>query len=145
MSTVLLVDDDLDNLWALQLALEGSGHRVVLAESGPEALDKLAREPVRLIVTDWEMPGMDGEELCRQVRRIPAFAQLPILMLSAAPEPAFGPVCWSVYFRKPADLPSLILAIDTFVAAHLNSPSIRLACSDLAPARWPPVEARCWP
>jgi CheY-like chemotaxis protein len=50
MSTVLLVDDDLENLWALQLALESKGHHVVLAENGRQALNGLAREPVRLIV-----------------------------------------------------------------------------------------------
>jgi hypothetical protein len=89
--------------------------------------------PARLIVTDWEMSGMDGGELCRRVRCIPAFAQLPILVLSGAPEPVSGPVCWSVYFRQPVDLPSLMFAIDTFVAARLTSPSIRLACSEPAP------------
>jgi CheY-like chemotaxis protein len=145
MSTVLLVDDDLDNLWALQLALESDGHHVILAKSGPEALGKLVREPARLIVTDWEMPGMDGGELCRRVRCIPAFAQLPILVLSGAPEPVSDSVCWSTYFRKPVDLASLIFAINTFVAARLTSPIIRLACSEPAPSRWPAVEARAWP
>jgi CheY-like chemotaxis protein len=48
MSTVLLVDDDLENLWALQLALVSSGHRVVLAKNGREALTELARSPLFL-------------------------------------------------------------------------------------------------
>jgi hypothetical protein len=56
-------------------------------------------------------------------------------VLSGAPEPVSGPVCWSVYFRKPVDLASLMFAIDTFVAARLTSPSIRLACSEPAPSR----------
>jgi CheY-like chemotaxis protein len=145
MSTVLMVDNDLDNLWALQLALESNGHHVVLAKSGREALDKLAREPARLLVTDWEMPGMDGGDLCRRVRRIPAFARLPILVLSAAPEPTYDPVCWSMYFRKPVDVPSLIHAIQNLVAARLTSAAVRLACTDPAPSRWPAVQARCFP
>ncbi|WP_236674462.1 response regulator [Paraburkholderia hospita] len=90
MSTVLLVDDDLENLWALQLALESCGHHMVLAENGREALQKLQRELPRLIVTDWQMPGMDGAELCRRVRCQPAFADLPVIMLSAMPEPGPG-------------------------------------------------------
>jgi CheY-like chemotaxis protein len=119
MSTVLLVDDDLENLGALQLVLESSGHHVVLAENGQEALRKLAREPAKLIVTDWEMPGMDGKELCRRVRSQPAFAQLPIVMLSAAPEPADEAPFWSMFFRKPADLSLLMRAVDLFAAERL--------------------------
>ncbi|MEA3131231.1 MAG: hypothetical protein QOF46_3026 [Paraburkholderia sp.] len=56
MSTVLLVDDDLDNLWALQLASESGGHHVVLAQTGAQALHKILHEMPLLIVTDWQMP-----------------------------------------------------------------------------------------
>jgi CheY-like chemotaxis protein len=104
MSTVLLVDDDHGDLWALQLAFESGGHHVVLAESGREALHKLLRVVPRLMVTDWQMPEMDGAEFCRRVRCQPMFADLPIVMLSATPEPANDPPCWSAFFRKPADL-----------------------------------------
>ncbi|MHB9838017.1 response regulator [Paraburkholderia terrae] len=145
MSNVLLVDDDLENLCALNLALESSGHHVILAGSGREAMDKLAREPVQLIITDLEMPGMDGAELCRRVRCNPATALVPIIVLSAAPEPRDEPACWSMYFRKPADLPSLILVVERLAAERLTSASVRLACSDPAGSRWQPVNARCWP
>ena len=145
MSTVLLVDDDLENLLALQLALESTGHHVVLAESGRQALDSLAREPVSLMVTDWEMPEMDGAELCRRVRRQPAFSQLPIVILSAAPEPADVPPSWSIYFRKPADLSSLMRAVATFVADRLTSLCAPPVCADRLPSRWQPVDPRCWP
>jgi CheY-like chemotaxis protein len=123
MSTVLLVDDDLESLWALQLALESRGHHVLLAESGGDALRKLAHVPANAVVTDLEMPEMDGAELCRRLRCQPVFAQLPIVLMSAAPEPTVGPLCWTMYLRKPVDLSSLLRALDCFVAHRLTATS----------------------
>ncbi|MFP3564041.1 response regulator [Paraburkholderia sp. SIMBA_030] len=120
MSTVLLVDDDLESLWALQLALESRGHHVLLAESAGDALRRLAHEPANLVVTDLEMPEMDGAELCRRLRCQPVFAQLPIILMSAAPEPTVGPPSWTMYLRKPVDLSSLLHALDCFAAHRLT-------------------------
>lgn len=145
MATVLLIDDDADNLWALQLALEGGGHHVVLASNGREALDKLARDAPALIVTDWEMPEMDGGEFCTRVRCKPAFAQVPILVLSATAEPIGGPARWSQYIRKPADVPMLLQIINTLVAARLTSGFIRREYREPAKCRWPAVNPGCWP
>ncbi|MEW6340147.1 response regulator [Paraburkholderia fungorum] len=145
MSTVLLVDDDLESLWSFQLALESKGHRVVLADSARDALRKLAHEPANVIITDLERPEIDGAELCRRVRCWPAFTQVPIVLMSAAPEPTVGPRCWSMYFRKPADLSSLMRAVESFVAERLTMASTTLACSGPAASRWQPVDHRCWP
>lgn len=145
MSTVLLVDDDLDNLWALQLALEGSGHRVVLACNGADALRKLSHDIPQLIVTDCQMPEMDGTELCRRVRSQPAMSNMPIVMLSAMPEPGDGPACWSAFFRKPADLVILMHTVDRFAAQRLTARPKLLAAEKGTPSRWQPVNSRCWP
>ncbi len=145
MSTVLLVDDDLENLWALQLALESCGHHVVLAENGREALRKLQRELPRLIVTDWQMPDMDGAELCRRVRCAPALTDLPIILLSAMPEPEDGPPCWTAFFRKPANLTRLMESVNIFIAERLAEVSGRPRFDDRAPSRAQPVDSRCWP
>ncbi|REE17737.1 response regulator receiver domain-containing protein [Paraburkholderia sp. BL27I4N3] len=145
MSTVLLVDDDSDNRWALQLALEGNGHRVVLARNGLDALKKLARGIPRLIITDWEMPEMDGAELCRHVRCNPALAHLPIILLSAMPEPGHGPPCWSAVFRKPADLSVLMQTVDALAAERLVGAVAPLAPESPMASRWQAVNPRCWP
>lgn len=94
MANILLVDDDLENLWALQLALEADGHRVVAVEDAGRALDLLRREPVHFMITDYEMPLVDGAQLCRMVRAWGALS-LPIVMLSAAPEPVSAPGAWA--------------------------------------------------
>ncbi|MEX3936644.1 PleD family two-component system response regulator [Paraburkholderia phymatum] len=123
MSTVLLVDDDVENLWALQLALESCGHHVVLAESGCDALQKLQRQLPQLIITDWQMPGMDGVELCRRVRCQPSLADLPIILLSATPDPGGYPRCWTAFFQKPANVAALLDSVNIFIAERLAEAS----------------------
>jgi CheY-like chemotaxis protein len=143
--TLVLVDDDLDNLWALQVVLESGGHHVLLAQNGVQALCKIRQELPRLIVTDWQMPEMDGAELCRRVRCQPAFAHLPIVMLSAMAEPASDPRCQSAFFRKPADLVELLRTVDLFVAVRLTGCVKPSLAEERAPFRWQPVDDRCWP
>lgn len=65
---ILVVEDDAVSLAVLQAALRKLGHEVVVAESGEVAWELLQREPVRVVVSDWTMPGFDGLELCRRVR-----------------------------------------------------------------------------
>jgi CheY-like chemotaxis protein len=145
MSTVLLVDDDPENLWSLQLALEAHGRHAVLAESGREALHKLMHVVPRLIVTDFRMPEMDGAELCRRVRCQPAFANLPIVMLSAEPEPTGRVRCWSAFFRKPADPTLLMQCVDAFIAERLATLSGPREFEHAAAGRWQAMDPRCWP
>jgi CheY-like chemotaxis protein len=65
VSTILLVDDDLELLELYTDVLEIMGHQVVLAHDGLEALELARRLRPSLVVTDWMMPRMDGVELCR--------------------------------------------------------------------------------
>lgn len=65
---ILIVDDEAVSLDVLKFALEAEGHEVDAARNGEEALALLAGGQHRLIVSDWEMPGMSGLDLCRAVR-----------------------------------------------------------------------------
>ena len=65
---VLAVEDDPVALAVLTRALRKLGHEVVAVSNGHEALALLARDPVRVVVSDWVMPEVDGLELCRRVR-----------------------------------------------------------------------------
>lgn len=65
---ILIAEDDPVSLTILQAALESDGHEVVTTTSGAEAWERFDLEPVRVIVSDWMMPGIDGLELCRRVR-----------------------------------------------------------------------------
>jgi len=65
---ILLVDDDPAQRIAIGCMLERGGYEVITAEDGQEALLRLKRERISLLLTDWEMPGIDGVELCRVIR-----------------------------------------------------------------------------
>ena len=82
--TVLVVDDSRVGRMAVESVLKGEGHRVIDAESGPEALEVLEQMRPDLIVLDVRMPGMDGFELCEKIRGKSEFRRIPILFLSAA-------------------------------------------------------------
>jgi putative two-component system response regulator len=66
---VLIVEDDVDALDLLENALLHFGYEVARATSGTQALDMILADQYRLVVSDWEMPGMSGTDLCREVRR----------------------------------------------------------------------------
>jgi two-component system, cell cycle response regulator CpdR len=79
--TILLVDDDTSVLEVLEGMLEDLGCEVVSAKSGLEALDQLGQnERISILITDINMPGMDGHELAERARRLKP--QLKILQLS---------------------------------------------------------------
>ncbi len=65
---ILIVDDDPIALELLRHALENSGYEVESASDGAAALRRVDREGFRFVITDWEMPGMGGVELCRKIR-----------------------------------------------------------------------------
>jgi adenylate cyclase len=83
-ATVLVVDDLPQNARLLDAVLAPRGYRVVTAESGEEALRLMNTEPPDLVLLDIFMPGMDGYEVCRQIRQQPATAFLPVVMITAS-------------------------------------------------------------
>ncbi|MBP1759439.1 MAG: response regulator with CheY-like receiver domain and winged-helix DNA-binding domain [Firmicutes bacterium] len=86
MATVIVVDDEEPILELLRFNLEKEGYRVLLAKDGQEALDCVEKEQPDLMILDLMLPGMDGLEVCRRIRLIPKYQQLPIIMLSAKGE-----------------------------------------------------------
>ncbi|MGF6932162.1 CheY-like chemotaxis protein [Paraburkholderia sp. UCT70] len=145
MSTVLLIDDDLENRCALQLALESRGHRVVLAENGWDALQKAHTDFPELVITDLEMPEMDGKELCRRLKCQAVFSGLPVVLLSAMPEPTEEIRCWTAFLRKPVSIAALLDAVDRFIAARLTYARAPRDSEYPAAARWRAIDSRCWP
>jgi class 3 adenylate cyclase len=83
-ATILVVDDLPQNLRLLEAVLEPRGYRVVSAGSGREALDRVAAEPVDLILLDVVMPEVDGLEVCRRLRADEATSFLPVVMITAS-------------------------------------------------------------
>ncbi|SDG80357.1 response regulator [Paraburkholderia phenazinium] len=144
MSTILLVDDEVDSLWVFQLVLEGRGYHVILAENGDAALAKASRWLPDLIVTDWNMPGTDGIELCQRLKFYPALAQIPVVMSSGHTPPAEKSKLWNVFIPKPVELEELESVIDSLLAKRLDSPHHGTNVPAPAPSRWQPVPWKLW-
>jgi HAMP domain-containing protein/CheY-like chemotaxis protein/signal transduction histidine kinase len=81
---ILIVDDDVRNVFALTSVLESSGMEVVYAENGKDGIDALKANPdVDLVLMDIMMPELDGYQTIRAIRELEDFAQLPIISLTA--------------------------------------------------------------
>ncbi|RZL96020.1 MAG: response regulator [Variovorax sp.] len=80
---VLVVDDSITVRVFSQRLLQRAGYRVVLAEDGVEALERLKEERPRVVLADIEMPRMDGFDLARHIRSDGALANLPIIMITS--------------------------------------------------------------
>jgi CheY-like chemotaxis protein len=84
---VLLVDDSLVTREMERRLLEDAGFHVAAASDAQEALTQLAEEDFDCVVTDIEMPGMDGFDLTAHLRAMEHFAQLPIIVVSTRDRP----------------------------------------------------------
>ena len=79
--TLLCIDDEPIVLTVRKMLLESVGHRVLLAESGPQGLKILQNETIQTVIVDYKMPEMTGSEVAAHIRAIRP--ELPIIMLSA--------------------------------------------------------------
>jgi len=85
---ILIVEDESDLVKLLKYNLEKEGFRVNYATDGSLALAEARRDPPDLVILDLMLPGLDGLEVCRQLRRNERFVRVPILILSARSEEA---------------------------------------------------------
>ncbi|HLA70440.1 MAG TPA: response regulator, partial [Steroidobacteraceae bacterium] len=110
---VLVVDDDVRNIFALNSLLERHGMNVITATNGQDAIGLLAQHAdVSLILTDVMMPEMDGYETMRRIREIPAFRSLPIIALTAKAMKGDREKCLTAgasdYVAKPVNTTQLL-------------------------------------
>lgn len=82
MKKVLIVDDAASMRQMVSFTLKRGGYEVLEAENGQDALNKLQSESADLVITDLNMPVMDGITLIQNLRRMPAMKSKPILMLT---------------------------------------------------------------
>jgi PAS domain S-box-containing protein len=81
-ATVLIVNDDQIQLDLLRDLLAPEGHKIFVAQAGQRALDMTRALQVEIVISDVVMPGMDGMELCRRLKRNPHTATIPVLLVS---------------------------------------------------------------
>jgi signal transduction histidine kinase/CheY-like chemotaxis protein/HAMP domain-containing protein len=117
---VLVVDDDVRNLFALTSLLERHGMEVSTAETGMQALQRLESRPtVDIILMDVMMPDMDGYETMRAIRRSPSHGQVPIVAVTAKAMKGDREKCLeagaSDYVAKPIDSTRLLSAMKVWL------------------------------
>jgi DNA-binding response OmpR family regulator len=123
---ILVVDDSLTFRNGLGDRLRREGYDVLLADSGREAIDSLGRVPDAIVV-DLEMPGLDGIETTKRIRRAPKASDVPILMLTARDDLLArmqGRAAGATEFLvKEPDFDALVARVTDFVRRTVRRPT----------------------
>lgn len=116
--TIMTVDDSPSIRQMVGLTLTKAGHKVVEACDGADALSKLGGAPVSMIITDLNMPNMDGIALIQRARAMPAYKYIPIIMLTTESQPekkqagkAAGATGWIVKPFSPDQLLAVVAKV----------------------------------
>ncbi|MBU4316191.1 MAG: response regulator [Proteobacteria bacterium] len=120
--TILVVDDSVTIRSVVKNALEKAGFKVLAAENGLQAMQILNNHRPDLILSDIEMPGMDGIELCRTVHRNPNLATIPYVVMSTKNDRAimrrmiqYGA---TTFLTKPFNLEQLVITVERLLSTH---------------------------
>ena len=133
MEKIMVVDDDINICELLRLYLEKEQYTVVIANNGNEALSKYASESPELILLDVMMPGLDGWQVCRELRKT---SNVPIIMLTAKGE-TFDKVLGlelgaDDYVVKPFDTKEIIARIKAVLRRTVNSTTTENTVKEVA-------------
>jgi len=117
--TILVVDDSSSVRTVVKAALMSAGYNVIEASDGKDGISKLTGEKVHLIISDVNMPNMNGIEMVKEIKKLPNYKFTPICMLTTESEQskmaegkAAGAKAWIV---KPFQPPKLLDAVSKLV------------------------------
>ena len=118
--TILIVDDSASVRQVVSIALKGAGYDVITGVDGKDALSKLNGQRVHLIISDVNMPNMDGITFVSEVKKLPAYKFTPIIMLTTESQEdkkkqaqAAGAKAW---VTKPFQPPQMLAAVEKLIA-----------------------------
>jgi len=121
---ILIVEDDPDILALLHYNLEKNGFSTFRAENGEQALLLAQKQPPDLILLDLLLPGLNGLEVCRRIKRDPALQHIPIIMVTAKGEEMDRIVGLELgaedYIVKPFSIREIILRIQKLLDRREN-------------------------
>ena len=80
---VVIAEDSVTQAEQLRSLLESNQYRVTVGHNGREAFDAIQADPPQIVISDIVMPEMDGYELCTAIRQLPAYIDLPIILLTS--------------------------------------------------------------
>lgn len=139
-ATILVVEDDEPIRLAVRELLEVEGYDVMVASDGEEALVEVARRVPSLIVTDLQMPRLDGAQLCARLRADPETESVPIVVLTAAHRTEAIKPHVEAILRKPFDVDALLSTVAQFIRPTLPPrplmapPSVRMTLGPVRPS-----------
>ena len=120
INKILVIEDSPISLKLMVYTLEKNGYQVITASDGLGGLRKARDEYPRLVILDIMLPGLDGYEVCRQLRQKPETANLPILLLSAKAHEDDKDIGLRVgandYLTKPAEPSTIVAKVETLLA-----------------------------
>ncbi len=134
-ANILIVDDDIRNIYSLTSVLESYGVNVVHAERGRDGILILEQMPeMDLALIDIMMPEMDGYETMREIRKLPALADLPLISVTAKAMKGDRQKCLdagaSDYIAKPVDIELLLALLRVWIVRsreRTSAPPLMLA------------------
>ena len=122
MKSILVIEDNEQNLYLVTYILEKGGFLVRAARDGLEGISQAAAARPDLVLLDIQLPGMDGYEVARRLRALPGFSSLPIVAVTSYAmvgdkEKALAAGC-SGYLEKPIDPGTFLDSVKSFVRGH---------------------------
>jgi two-component system sensor histidine kinase/response regulator len=130
LASLLVVDDTLENLRLLGNMLGEEGYEVRPVSSGRQALQAVEHDPPDLVLLDVNMPGMDGYEVCRQLRSKDALQDVPVIFLTAWTDRAYMVKAFAVGGADYVTKPFLFEEVLARVATHLALRRARAALAE---------------
>lgn len=135
MSSILIVDDSIDNRNLLRVFLSKKGHHVAEAADGARALEYLKNNSPDLILLDIVMPGMDGFEVCEKIKDTTEIADIPVIFLSAQDQIEAKVKGFQVgaadYITKPFEKAEVMARVKTHLQIHSLNKSLLAANHEL--------------
>ncbi|MBI1174650.1 MAG: response regulator [Sideroxydans sp.] len=117
--TILVVDDSASLRQVVGIALKGAGYTVIEACDGVDALSKIKGQKINLVISDVNMPNMDGITFVREMKKLPEFKFTPVIMLTTEGQEskkqegqAAGAKAWVV---KPFQPPQMLAAVSKLI------------------------------
>ena len=124
--SILIVEDDEDIVELLAFNLQSAGFAAETARDGYEGLAKARRNPPAAVILDLMLPGLDGFEVCKELKRDPKTASAPIIMLTARGEEVDRIVGLELgaddYVVKPFSPRELVLRLRSVLKRHAPEP-----------------------
>jgi len=145
---VLVVDDILANVKLLEARLTAEYFEVLTANSGRAALDIISRERVDIVLLDVMMPGMDGFTVCRQIKRSPKLAHVPVIMVTALDQPSDKVEGLEAgaddFLTKPVDDIALITRVRSLARLKVLADELMMRASTTQDFRIDPGSGGLW-